>query len=67
MLIRTNYPNGNYSEHECDMCRRKTIAKEIHKVLERKGKRERKIFDLCNNCYNKVCNSIKTYYDRRKK
>lgn len=71
MLIEQNSKNGRLSIHSCDMCRRKVYNKDMHKIMDRYMDsyivKEIKRFDLCNNCYNKVCNSIKIYYDRRKK
>lgn len=65
--MKIDYVNGKNSNYKCDMCHKLIKLEEVNKINCIKNRNTKKLFDLCEKCFSKVNNSVKTYYERNKK
>lgn len=69
MLERTDYFDKRQSEYSCDMCGEKLNAKSRYVIYgsEKDVVRTRKLYDLCEHCYNLMVKGVAVYKKRRGK
>lgn len=67
MLIKREYTNNKKSIYTCDICNMKMTVDDINKISRQKKKKNQKIYDLCEECYELFISAVKKLRRRRKK
>lgn len=66
MLIIKSPKDKSRSIYKCDMCNREVNINEVNKInITKPYKFNKKYWDLCNKCLNKLISSINKYSQKK--
>lgn len=51
MLIKREYTSNKKSIYACDICKEEMTVDDINKISRQHKKKNQKIYDLCEDCY----------------
>lgn len=66
MLIKREYTNNKKSIYVCDICKKQMTVDDINKISRQHKKKNQKIYDLCEECYELMIRSVEKLKGRYK-
>ena len=66
MLIKREYESNKKSIYACDICKKQMTVDDINKISRQHKKKNQKIYDLCEECYELMIRSVEKLKGRYK-
>lgn len=67
MLIKREYTSNKKSIYVCDICEKEMTIDDINKISRQHKKKNQKIYDLCEDCYELFIRSAEKLKEERRK